>query len=74
MFIDDSTKRFSVRKYGGLESELQFTSYVMQNARVLRGVRICSTTSSSNFQEKYEMIKKLSLCPRSSATCQLYFE
>ncbi|TKY66133.1 F-box/FBD/LRR-repeat protein [Spatholobus suberectus] len=66
-------KRCCIKKYEGGEGELRFARYIMQNARVLRALTICSI-SSSNPEEKLQMIKKLSSCPRISVTCELYFE
>ncbi|KAL3007542.1 hypothetical protein AAZX31_08G341100 [Glycine max] len=71
--LSSKLKRCCVRNYEGQEGELQFARYIMQNARVLGALTICSTTSS-NPEAKLQMIKKLSTCPRISVTCELSFE
>ncbi|KAK7275918.1 hypothetical protein RIF29_17044 [Crotalaria pallida] len=66
-------KKFTLKNFRGWECELQFAKYILQNAKVLRSMRICSV-AFSNPEAKFELIRKLSLCPRRSETCKLSFE
>ena len=54
----------------GRKCELQFVEYVMQNSKVLRSMTIRSA-SSITLNEKHEMLRKLSVCPRG---CKLIFD
>ncbi|KAK2414329.1 FBD-associated F-box protein [Trifolium repens] len=74
--LSSQLQMFSFGNYGGKESDLQFTKYIIQNARVLRNVTIYRHNSSSNppEEEEQKMIKELHLCQRGSDLCQLHFE
>ncbi|KAF1862911.1 hypothetical protein Lal_00009291 [Lupinus albus] len=63
----------SFQNFRGWKCELEFAKYIMKNAKVLQNMRISSHRSSKP-QTKLEMVKKLSLCPKSSPTCELSFE
>lgn len=65
---------FSFINYGGNESELQFTKYIIQNATVLRSIKIYRNTSSNLPEEQRQMIKELFLCQRGSVLRQPHFE
>ncbi|KAE9585873.1 putative F-box domain, FBD domain, leucine-rich repeat domain, L domain-containing protein [Lupinus albus] len=60
----------TLRKYKGWKCELQFSKYIMQNAKVLRTMRICSGIFSEP-EAKLKVIRKLSSFPRRSAECRL---
>jgi hypothetical protein len=49
---------------GGLQCELTFATYILKNARILQTMEIWT-------QEQREIERKLSPCPKASATCQL---
>ncbi|XP_045802181.1 F-box/FBD/LRR-repeat protein At5g53840-like [Trifolium pratense] len=53
-----------MRHFLGQESEIQFTRYILKNARVLQTMKI-------HCGEDLEIEKELSLCPRASSTCEL---
>ncbi|TKY66174.1 FBD-associated F-box protein [Spatholobus suberectus] len=60
-------------KYTGTQGEFEFAKYIMQNARLLKDMIICSYTGADE-NKKLEMIKELSFCSRLSSTCNLSFE
>ncbi|XP_057442758.1 FBD-associated F-box protein At5g56370-like [Lotus japonicus] len=66
-------RKCSITNYSGTESEQQFAKYMMKNSGVLQTMTIC-TACSSKLQDKFEMLKELSSCPRSSAICELLFK
>ncbi|XP_027349841.1 FBD-associated F-box protein At4g10400-like [Abrus precatorius] len=72
-FISSQLKKCCFVNYMGKEASLLLAKYIMQNSRALRTMKICSAIPSNTWQ-KLEMLKQLSLCPRSSATCELLFE
>ncbi|XVF78329.1 hypothetical protein PTKIN_Ptkin14bG0123500 [Pterospermum kingtungense] len=59
-------------KFEGLEGELEMVEYILMNARVLRTMEIY-TRSELSSDSKLCLLKKLSMFPRSSETCQLSF-
>ncbi|KAK7316340.1 hypothetical protein VNO77_35304 [Canavalia gladiata] len=62
-----------INNYKGFEGEFQFASYIMQNARFLQTMAI-SCNSLVDEEEKFKMLKRLSLYTRRSAACKLFFE
>ncbi|KAE9618013.1 putative F-box domain, FBD domain, leucine-rich repeat domain, L domain-containing protein [Lupinus albus] len=62
----------SIYEYGGMEGELQFARYILQNTRVLQTMKVHSFMSSSS-DKKFQLLQELSLCPRGSATSKLVF-
>jgi hypothetical protein len=54
----------TILNMGGLQSELIFATYILKNARILQTMEIWT-------QEQREIERKLSPCPKASATCQL---
>nr|XP_027190528.1 FBD-associated F-box protein At4g10400-like [Cicer arietinum] len=54
----------------GRECQLQFVEYVMLNSKVLRTMTI-HTASCIDLKTKYQILKKLAVCPRS---CNLMFD
>jgi hypothetical protein len=71
--LSSQLRTCSLKNYCGMNCELQFAEYVMQNSKVLRTMTIHST-SSIDSNAKHEMIKKLEVCPRSSSSCKLIFD
>ncbi|KAH1198659.1 hypothetical protein AAZX31_18G149400 [Glycine max] len=71
--LSSKLKTCRFQKYEGWECEFQFARYIMQNARALCAFTICST-GFSPLAAKFQMIKRLSSCPRISITCKLSFE
>ncbi|XP_058770633.1 FBD-associated F-box protein At5g56370-like [Vicia villosa] len=63
-------KTLLFRNYRGRKCELQFAEYVMRNSKLLRTLTIRSSCSMDS-EAKSEVLKKLSLCPRS---CDLIFD
>ncbi|XP_057452092.1 putative F-box/FBD/LRR-repeat protein At5g22670 [Lotus japonicus] len=63
----------SITSFEGTESELHFVKYILQNSGVLRAMTI-RTRPSLRLEWKYEMLQELSLCSRSSTSCELSFE
>ena len=57
--------------YEGLEDELQFAKYILQNARLLRVMQIISSTFLYNRKPNLQPLEELSLCPRISSECKL---
>ena len=74
-YISSQLRTWSFRNYGGLECELQFAKYIMQNSRVLQSmtVIVLGWFIVVGPYEMLDMLKKLSLCPRISPTCKLSF-
>ncbi|KAK7316339.1 hypothetical protein VNO77_35302 [Canavalia gladiata] len=70
--ISSHLKICTLKNYKGFKSEFQFAAYIMQNARFLRTMKICSTADHP--WEKFRMLKELSSCTRCSKTCELSFE
>ncbi|XP_061361079.1 FBD-associated F-box protein At4g10400-like [Gastrolobium bilobum] len=66
-------KTCRVNDYEGSNGLFQFARYILGNARFLQSMTI-RTPSDTNPHAKLEMLKKLSLCPRCSATCKLSLE
>ncbi|XP_027348301.1 FBD-associated F-box protein At4g10400-like [Abrus precatorius] len=71
--ISSLLKTCCLRNYKGIKCELQFAKYILQNSKVLRTMTIQSTFEV-DMTEKLQMLMKLSVLPRSSATCKLSFE
>ncbi|XP_061346464.1 putative FBD-associated F-box protein At5g56430 [Gastrolobium bilobum] len=71
--ISLNLKTCCLTNYKGSKGEVRFVRYVMQNARLLRSMTI-SVVEAVKLEEKLEMITKLSLCTRLSATCELAFK
>ena len=71
--LSSRLRKCSIMNFEGTESELQFLKYIMQNSVVLRTMAI-DTKPSSKLQDKFEMLKELSLCPRGSTICELSFK
>nr|AFK42877.1 unknown [Lotus japonicus] len=72
--LSSQLRRCSIINYEGTESELHFAKYIMQNSRVLRKMTIFTLCSSELEVDKLELLKDLSLCPRSSTICELSFK
>ncbi|KAJ1382093.1 Leucine-rich repeat domain superfamily [Sesbania bispinosa] len=68
--LSSKLRKCSILNYGGTECELLFAKYVLRNSRVLRSMKIYRKSS----RDKFEMLKELCLCPRSSPQCELSFE
>ncbi|KAG7534444.1 FBD domain [Arabidopsis thaliana x Arabidopsis arenosa] len=58
--------------YEGTKEEKEVAAYILRNGSFLDKVTI--KPKSTSHYEKLEMIKELSLSPRSSPTCRLYFD
>ncbi|RZB52320.1 F-box/FBD/LRR-repeat protein At5g56420-like [Glycine soja] len=65
-------KTFCLREYQGLETELDFVGYIMQNARVLETMTIY-ISSSLGSEEKLQIRRHLSILQRNFETCQIVF-
>ena len=65
-------KTFCLREYQGLETELDFVGYIMQNARVLETMTIF-LSSSLGSEEKLQIRRHLSILQRNFETCQIVF-
>jgi len=65
-------KTFCLREYQGLETELDFVGYIMQNARVLETMTIYLSSSLSS-EEKLQIRRHLSILQRNFETCQIVF-
>ncbi|KAK7339185.1 hypothetical protein VNO77_19838 [Canavalia gladiata] len=63
-------KTFCLREYQGLETELDFVGYIMQNARVLETMTIY-ISSSLDAEEKLQIRRHLSIIQRNFETCQI---
>ncbi|KAH1219361.1 putative F-box/LRR-repeat protein [Glycine max] len=70
--ISSHLRTCCVYKYGGYETVFEFERYIVQNARLLQDMTICSYRGRSR-RKKLEMIKKISLCTKLSSTCKLSF-
>ncbi|XP_057452098.1 F-box/FBD/LRR-repeat protein At4g26340-like [Lotus japonicus] len=71
--LSSQLMKFSVKCCKCTEGELHFVKYIMHNAGVLRAVTIC-TWHSIRIESKFEMLRELSLCPRSSSICEFSFK
>ncbi|XP_057446564.1 F-box/FBD/LRR-repeat protein At4g00160-like [Lotus japonicus] len=65
-------KKCCLNNFRGTKGEFQFAKYIMRNGRFLKRMTI-SSGIFINQGGKVEMLKKLSCCMRSSATCKLSF-
>ncbi|KAF7825784.1 F-box/FBD/LRR-repeat protein [Senna tora] len=73
--VSSSLRKCLVVGFEGLECEVQFVRFILQNAQVLRTIRIsCSDDAFSNSDTKLDTFKNLSTCPRISTSCELFFE
>jgi len=61
-----------IKNYGGSIDEFQFASYIMQDAKYLRAMKICIHNDFDD-GERLEMMDELSSCMKSSDTCTLSF-
>ncbi|KAI9107989.1 hypothetical protein K1719_020862 [Acacia pycnantha] len=66
--VSSNLKEFRLRNCRGRNEELKLTRYIMKNAMVLRIISI-SKTSRVTWRNKF--LKKIPLCPISSANCKL---
>ena len=71
--LSSNLRACSLRNFRGIDADLRFARYIMQNARVLRTMTIRSNTSLTT-EAKFQMLKNLSKVPRSSTICELLFE
>nr|AFK34991.1 unknown [Lotus japonicus] len=72
--LSSQLRKCSIINYAGRESELHFAKYIMQNSKVLRTMTVCTLRYSElKVEDKLELLKELSLCPRSSSICELSF-
>jgi len=60
-------KNCTVENFSGRQSDFMLEQFILKNARILQTMTIRSRNEFS------EMVKKLSICPRASTTCQLNF-
>lgn len=65
-------KTFCLREYQGLETELDFVGYIMQNARVLETMTIYLSRSLDS-EEKLQIRRHLLILQRNFETCQIVF-
>jgi hypothetical protein len=72
--LSSQLRKCSIINYEGLESELHFAKYIMQNSRVLRRMTICTLRSPELKFNKLELLKEFSSYPRSSTICELSFK
>ncbi|XP_057440690.1 probable FBD-associated F-box protein At1g32375 [Lotus japonicus] len=63
----------SILDFGGNKNELHFAKYILLNSRVLRTMTVCTRPSPYLEVSKVELLKELSLYPRSSKICELSF-
>lgn len=59
-----------LRNFKGMDCEVHFAKYIMKNSRVLRSMII---QSSIDANVRLQMLRELSLCPKSSTACKLLF-
>jgi hypothetical protein len=59
--------------FEGSKDDLGFTTYILQNARVLEVMKISSASSSSEIQKR-QIREELSTCPRMSPGCKFSFK
>ncbi|WVZ06394.1 hypothetical protein V8G54_019740 [Vigna mungo] len=71
--ISLNLRRCCFKNYRGWRGELGFVEYIMGNAEQLQTMSIYSNIYTKEDQ-KFKMIKELSLCTRRSACCKLIFE
>jgi hypothetical protein len=62
-----------IKSYKITEYDVQFSIYIMQNAKVLNTMSIKSV-DSLDINVKYEMLMKLATPARASTTCKLLFD
>ncbi|XP_020223370.1 F-box/FBD/LRR-repeat protein At2g04230 [Cajanus cajan] len=65
-------KTFCFKEYQGMETELDFVGYIMQNARVLEAITIHISISLRS-EEKLQIRRHLSILQRNYETCQIVF-
>ena len=69
--ISMNLKTCILNKYTGAHWELEFAKYIMENAKFLKDMVICSDTNKE--VNKLDTIKELSLCSKLSPACNLSF-
>jgi hypothetical protein len=83
--LSSQLKTFCLRGFKGMENELKFLKYIINNSEVLQTVTISSTLSVVAFKKKYcttykkeinQMLKKLSssTTTRGITTCRFLFD
>ncbi|RHN51249.1 putative F-box domain, FBD domain, leucine-rich repeat domain, L domain-containing protein [Medicago truncatula] len=74
--VSSHLRSCTILNFEGSANNLQFATYILQNARFLQDMTIDVTTRSSNemLLERSEIIEELSSCPRISPACKLTFE
>lgn len=65
-------KTFCLREYQGLESELEFVRYILQNARVLETMTLY-IPSSLDSEAKLQIGRDLSILQRNFESCNIVF-
>ena len=62
------------RGFEGLKYQLRVVEYILNNARVLKMMDICTNgIGDMPLESKLDTLRKLSMFPRGSKTCQLQF-
>ncbi|GAU13049.1 hypothetical protein TSUD_173490 [Trifolium subterraneum] len=70
--LSSELRTCSLLAYEGTKCEFQFAEYILKNAKTLHTMKISASKVDLNI--KHQMLLKLSLCPRGSATCKLSFD
>jgi hypothetical protein len=63
----------TITNYDGQKFVLQFVQHILLISTALESMRVYSSPSL-NSQEKLEVVEELMAFPRSSSTCEVYFE
>jgi hypothetical protein len=63
----------TITNYDGQKFVLQFVQHILLISTALESMRVYSSPSL-NSQEKLEVVDELMAFPRSSSTCEVYFE
>jgi hypothetical protein len=81
--LSSQLKTFCLRGFKGMENELKFLTYIIQNSKVLHTMTISSTCSVVNYKKKTctidkneinQMLMKLSSSTRGLTTCKFVFD
>jgi hypothetical protein len=72
--LSSQLKTFCLRGFTGMENELKFLTYIIQNSKVLQTMTISSKYRVYNKNEINQMLMKLSSSTRGFTTCKFVFD
>ena len=71
--VESHLRSCTISNFEGLENDMRFATYILQNARLLQDMTINVNARASNGMQKQQIIEELSSCPKMSSGCKLSF-